>query len=206
VNSKLKFRGVENAILVATRSQVKAIFPEGPNITLGLDDIPDLSAHFHNVHLAESADWESWVQASNIELCEVRLVFDGLRTCEFCGDAISASNSNTTILDLSTSPLPPLRCDAHPLSSIVFCPGDLQYAVMAESSSGPVTPKMYLCLSHLAIGQRNNYALGMENPVLTDSTLPKSELVVFGLSRRVHPNAFVSEWVRFLWLEPPSRC
>jgi hypothetical protein len=176
VNSKLKFRGVENAILVATRSQVKAIFPEGPNITLGLDDIPDLSAHFHNVHLAESADWESWVQASNIELCEVRLVFDGLRTY------------------LSTSPLPPLRCDAHPLSSIVFCPGDLQYAVMAESSSGPVTPKMYLCLSHLAIGQRNNYALGMENPVLTDSTLPKSELVVFGLSRRVHPNAFVSEW------------
>ncbi|KAN0140728.1 hypothetical protein V8E53_001172 [Lactarius tabidus] len=166
----------ENAVLVATRSQVKAISPEGPNITLGLDDIPDLSAPFHNVHLAESADWESWVQASNIELCEVRLVFDGLRTC------------------LSTSPLPPLRCDAHPLSSIVFCPGDPQYAVMAESSSGPVLPKMYLCLAHLAIGQHDGYALGMENPVLIDSTLPKSELVVFGLSRRMHPNAFVSEW------------
>ena len=83
LNSKLKFQGIENAILVATRSQVKAISPEASNIALGLDDIPDLSAHFHNVHLAESADWESWVQASNIELCEVRLVFDGLRTCEF---------------------------------------------------------------------------------------------------------------------------
>ena len=61
---------------------MKGIAPEASNITLGLDDIPDLSAHFHSVHLAESADWESWVQASNIELCEVRLVFDGIRTCE----------------------------------------------------------------------------------------------------------------------------
>ena len=62
---------------------MKAIAPEVSNITLGLDDIPDLSAHFHNVHLAEYADWESWVQASNVELCEVRLGFDGLRTRKF---------------------------------------------------------------------------------------------------------------------------
>ncbi|KAI9466307.1 hypothetical protein BJY52DRAFT_347684 [Lactarius psammicola] len=168
----------ENAILVATRSQAKAISPEASNITLGLDDIPDLSAHFHNVHLVESADWESWVQASNIELCEVRLGFDGLRTC------------------LSTSPLPPLRCDAHPLSSMVFCPGDPQYAVTAESSSGPVTPKMYLCLSFLSFGRYEDCALGMENPIPTqiDPTTPKSELVVFSLSRRVYPGAIVSEW------------
>lgn len=175
---------------------MKAISPEGTNITLGLDDIPDLSAHFHNVHLAESADWESWVQSSNIELCDVRLVFDGLRTCEFYGDANSASHSNITTLDLSTSPLPPLRCDVHPLSSIVFCPGDPQYAVMAEPSSGPVTPKMYLCLSHLTIGQHEDCSLGMENPILIDSTLPKSKLVVFGVSKRVHPNGITSEWVR----------
>lgn len=166
----------ENAILVATRSQVKAISPETPNIALGLDDIPDLSVHFHNVHLAESADWESWVQASNIELCEVRLGFDGLRTC------------------LSTSPLPPLRCDAHPLSSMVFCPGDPQYAVTAESSSSAVTPKMYLCLSLLGFDRYEDYALGMENLPRIDSTIPKSELVVFGLSRRVHSSAGVLEW------------
>jgi hypothetical protein len=172
---------------------VKAISPEASNITLELDEIPDLSAHFH---LAEYADWESWVQASNVDLCEVRLGFDGLRTCKFCDDAISTSNTETAALDLSTSPLPPLRCDAHPLSSMVFCPGDPQNAVTAESSSGPVTPKMYLCLSLLSFGP---CALGMENPTLTriDSTIPQSELVVFSLSRRVHPNGFVSEWVRF---------
>ncbi|KAF8274923.1 hypothetical protein EI94DRAFT_1711996 [Lactarius quietus] len=166
----------ENAILVATRSQVKAISPETSNIGLGLDDIPDLSAHFHNVHLAESADWESWVQASNIELCEVRLGFDGIRTY------------------LSTNPLPPLRCDAYLLSSMVLCPGEPQYTVTAESSSGPVTPKMYLCLSHLTIGRHENFALGMENPMLIDSAIPRSELVVFSLSKRVHPSVFVSEW------------
>ncbi|KAI9446360.1 hypothetical protein H4582DRAFT_1905171 [Lactarius indigo] len=163
----------ENTILVATRSQMKAISPEASNMTLGLDD---LSAHFHNVHLAESADWESWVQASNIELCEVRLGFDGLRTC------------------LSTSPLPPLRCDAHPLSSMVFCPGDPQYAVTAESSSGTVTPKMYLCLSLLSFGRYEDGALGMENLSRIDSTIPKSELVVFGLSRKVHSGAGFLEW------------
>ncbi|KAH9063340.1 hypothetical protein EDB87DRAFT_1557873 [Lactarius vividus] len=166
----------ETAILVATRSQVKAISPETPNIALGLDDIPDLSAHFHNVHLAESADWESWVQASNIELCEVRLGFDGLRTC------------------LSTSPLPPLKCDGHPLSSMVFCPGDPQYAVTAESSSGTVTPKMYLCLSLLSFDRHEDYALGMETLPRMDSNIPKSELVIFGISRRVHPSAGVLDW------------
>lgn len=168
----------ENAILVATRSQAKVTSPEPSNMTLGLDDIPDLSAHFHNVHLAESADWESWVQASNIELCEVRLGFDGLRTY------------------ISTNPLPPLRCDAHPLSSMVFCPGDPQYAVTAESSSGPVTPKMYLCLSLLSFGRYEDCALGMGNPIPSriDSTIPKSELIVFSLSKRVHLNAGVSEW------------
>ncbi len=147
----------------------------------------------------ESADWESWVQASNIELCEVRLGFDGLRTCKFCGDSIRLSNLDTTSLDLSTSPLPPLRCDTHSLSSMVFCPGDPHYVVMAEPSPVPITPKMYLCLSFLSFGRYEAHAPGMANLTLSrvDSTIPKSELVVFGLSKRVHPNASVPEWVRY---------
>ncbi len=88
---------------------------------------------------------------------------------------------------------------------MVFCPGDPQYAVTAESSSGPVTPKMYLCLSLLSFGRYEGCALGMENPILPriDSTIPKSELVVFSLSRRMHPSAGVSEWVRFSLLGHP---
>ena len=86
---------------------------------------------------------------------------------------------------------------------MVFCPGDPQYAVTAESSTGPVTPKMYLCLSQLTIGRHEDCAPGMENLILIDCTIPKSELVVFGLFKRMHPNVFVSEWVCFSLLEHP---
>lgn len=113
----------------------------------------------------------------------------------------SPLSSDITTLDLSTSPLPPMRCDAHPLSLMVFCPGDPQYAVTAESSSGPATSKMYLCLSLLTIGRQEDCAPGTENPNFADPTNTKSELVVFGMSRRVYPNTLVSEWVRFSLFE-----
>jgi hypothetical protein len=92
-----------------------------------------------------------------------------------------------------------MRCDAHPLSLMMFCPGDPRYAVTAESSSGPATSKMYLCLSLLTIGRPEDCAPGTENPIPADHTNTKSELVVFGMSRRA--NTFVSEWVRFSLFE-----
>ncbi|KAI0256797.1 hypothetical protein BJV78DRAFT_1116968, partial [Lactifluus subvellereus] len=176
----------ETAILVATRSRAKVIPLESSYVPLGLDEAPDLSAHFHDVHFAESTDWESWAQEPNIELCEVRLGFDGFRTCKFSMVHVPPLNTNISLV-LSTIPLPPLRCSAHPLSSLMFCPGDLQHLTTTESSSGSLMTKMYLCLSLIDFGK-------------SDSTIPKSELVVFGFYKRerVPPHANISEWVRLL--------
>jgi hypothetical protein len=74
----------ESSILVATRSRPNVLPLETSYISLGIDEIPELSPHFHDVHSAESVDWESWTQESTIELCDVRLGFDGLRTREYC--------------------------------------------------------------------------------------------------------------------------
>lgn len=69
---------------MATRSRPNVLPLETSYVSLGIDEIPELSPHFHDVHPAESVDWESWAQESNIELCDVRLGFDGLRTREYC--------------------------------------------------------------------------------------------------------------------------
>jgi hypothetical protein len=53
---------------------------EPSDVPFGLDEVPELSPNFHDVHFAESVDWESWAQESNIEIWEVRLRFDGSRT------------------------------------------------------------------------------------------------------------------------------
>ncbi|KAI0306477.1 hypothetical protein B0F90DRAFT_1690235 [Multifurca ochricompacta] len=168
----------ETAILVATRSRTKAIHFESSDVSLGLDEVPGLTAHFHDAHSAESTDWESWAQESSVELCEVRLGFDGLRT------------------HLSTSPLPPLRYGPYPLSSLIFCPGDPHLPIMAESSSGAVAARMYLCLSLLDFGKCENPTFGMEHGLhpRANSIVPKSELVVFGLYKRLHSQASILEW------------
>lgn len=183
---------------MATRSRPNPLPLESSYISLGLDEVPELSPHFHDVHLAESVDWESWAQEPNIELCEVRLGFDGVRTREFCLMHSAFSNTNIALVPFA-NPLNPLRCDAHPLSSIAFCPGDPPQSTVAESSSVPLTPKMYLCLSLLDLGKYDDRASGTENRLGpgADSTIPKSELIVFGLYKRVHPHANISEWVRF---------
>jgi len=184
---------------VATRSRPNPLPLESSFVSLGLDEVPELSPHFHDVHLVESVDWESWAQESNIELCEVRLGFDDMRTRE---SPIHSSLQNTNIaLVLFASPLSlsPLRCDAHPLSSFMFCPGDPLQPVLAESNPVPPIPKIYLCLSLLDLGKCDDRASGMENRIGpgADSTTPKSELIVFGFYKRQHPHANISEWVRF---------
>jgi hypothetical protein len=82
----LNVQGTESSIIVATRSQPNALPLESSFVSLGLEEVPELSSHFHDVHSAESVDWESWAQESNIDLCEVRITFDvdGLRTREYC--------------------------------------------------------------------------------------------------------------------------
>jgi hypothetical protein len=197
-NSQVNLQSTENAILVATRSRAKIVPLESSYVPLGLDEAPDLSAHFHDVHLAESTDWESWAQESNIELCEVRLGFDGFRTCKFPMIHAPLSNTNVSLV-LSTIPLPPLRCGAHPLSSLMFCSGEPHHPTMAESSSGSLTAKMYLCLSLIDFGKCDDSAFGMENRLYSraDSTIPKSELIVFCFYKRVYSHANISEWVRF---------
>jgi hypothetical protein len=108
--------------------------------------------------------------------------------------------STTNIaLVLFTSPLSPLRCDAHPLSSLMFCPGDPVQSAVAESSPPHVLPKMYLCLSFLNFGKGDDRSSGMENRPGSgaDSAMPKSELIVCGLFKRTHPHANISEWVCF---------
>ncbi|KAI9509649.1 hypothetical protein F5148DRAFT_1186141 [Russula earlei] len=167
----------ESAILVATRSRPNVLPFESSFVSLGLDEGPESSPYFHDVHLVESVDWESWAQESNIELCEVRLGFDGPRPL------------------LTTSPLPPLRCDAHPLSSLVFCPGDPLQSTVAESNTAQIMQKMYLCLSLLDLGKCDDRAVLENRPYLgADSTIPRSELNVFGLVKRVHPHTNFSEW------------
>jgi hypothetical protein len=81
----------------------------------------------------------------------------------------------------------------------MFCPGEPPQSTVAESSSVPVISKMYLCLSLLDLGRYDDRASGMENRLGSgaDSIIPKSELIVFGLFKRVHPHSNISEWVRF---------
>lgn len=183
---------------MATRSRPNPLPLESTFVSLGLDDVPELSPHFHDVHLVESVDWESWAQESNIELCEVRLGFDGMRTRE-SDTLFSPDYQHRIALVLFASPLSPLRCDAHPLSSFMFCPGDPLQPVLAESNPVPPIPKIYLCLSLLDLGKCDDRASGIENRIGpgADSTTPKSELIVFGLYKRQHPHANISEWVRF---------
>lgn len=197
LNSTLNGYGPESAILVATRSRPNSLSPETSYDSLGLDEVSELSPDFHDVHLVESVDWESWAQESNIELCEVRLCFEGLRPCEFC--MIHSLSSTNIAPVLFTTPLPPLRCNAHSLSSLIFCPGDPPQSTVAESSSVPVMSKMYLCVSLLDLSKCDDRISGMENRPYpgADSTIPKSELLLFGLLRRQHPHASISEWVRF---------
>jgi hypothetical protein len=108
------------------------------------------------------------------------------------------SNSGVPLV-LATSPLPPLRFGAHPLSSLMFCPGDPHHLTGAESGPGPLTAKLYLCLSFIDCGKCDDSAFGVENRLYprADSTIPKSELVVFGFYKRVNPLANISAWVRF---------
>jgi hypothetical protein len=113
--------------------------------------------------------------------------------------------SGTNIaLVLSISPLSPLRFDAHPLSSLMFCPGDPVQSAVAESSPPHIVPKMYLCLSFLDFGKGDDRTSGMENRPGSgvDSAIPKSELIVCGLFKRSHSHANISEWVCFSLLAP----
>jgi hypothetical protein len=196
LNSNLNGFCPESSILVATRSRPNILPLESSFVSLGIDDGPELSPHFHDVHSADPVDWESWAQESNIELCEVRLGFDGLRTREYCMIHSPLSNTNIALV-LFTSPISPLRCDAHPLSSLVFCPGDPLQSTVTEPSSTHVLPKMYLCLSFLDFGKCDEGSSGAENRLHSgaDSSIPKSELIVFGLYKRSHPHANISEWV-----------
>lgn len=181
---------------MATRSRPNPLPLESSYVSLGLDEVPELSPRFHDVHLVDSVDWESWAQESNIELYEIRLSFDGIRTRE-CSLHASLQNTNIALV-LFANPLPPLRCDAHPFSSFIFCPGDPQQPAVVESNPVPLIPKMYLCLSLLDLGKCDDRASGMESRIGSgaDSTTPKSELIVFGLYKRQHPLANISEWVR----------
>ena len=182
---------------MATRSRPSPLPLESSYVSLGLDEVPELSPHFHDVHLVESVDWESWAQESNIELCEVRLGFDGIRTRE-CSIHSSLQNTNVALV-IFANPLSPLRCDAHPLSSFMFCPGDPLQPAVAESNLVPPILKIYLCVSLLDLEKCDDPASGMENRIGlgADSTTPKSELMLFGLYKRQHPHANISEWVRF---------
>jgi len=184
---------------VATRSRPNVLPLESSFVSLGIEEVPELSPHFHDVHSAESVDWEGWAQESNIDLCEVRVAFDGLRTREYCMVHSPLSITNFALV-LFTSPLSPLRCDAHPLSSLMFCPGDPLQPAVAESSSQHIFLKMYLCLSFLDFGKGDHRPSGMKNRLGSgsDSAIPKSELIVFGLFKRPHPQANISEWVCFL--------
>jgi hypothetical protein len=198
LNLSLNVQSPESAILVATRSRPNPLPLESSYVSLGIDEIPELSPHFHDVHSTESVDWESWAQESNIDLCEVRLGFDGSRTREYCMIHSKLLNTNIAVV-LYTTTLSPLRCDAYPLSSLVFCPGDPLQPTMAEPSSVHVVPKMYLCLSLLDFGKCDDRSPGVENRLSSgaDSAIPKSELIVFGLFKRTHPHAPISEWVSF---------
>ncbi|KAI0273731.1 hypothetical protein BC834DRAFT_855279 [Gloeopeniophorella convolvens] len=119
----------ETSILVATRSHTKVVPLEPSYVPLGSDLRPDLASHLHNVHLADSADWESWAQESNIELAEIRQM----------GDAVYVR------------PLPPIRCVDQKLSSLSFFPAH-QETVSTEQV--PTTPilRMYLCASLVNFG------------------------------------------------------
>lgn len=75
---------------MATRSRPNVLPLEPSFSSFGIEEVPELSPHFHDVHSAESVDWESWAQESNIDLCDVRIAFDGSRTRKYL-DVITLS-------------------------------------------------------------------------------------------------------------------
>ncbi|KAI0065405.1 hypothetical protein BV25DRAFT_1906053 [Artomyces pyxidatus] len=157
----------ETSIMVATRSRILTGPSSAPSFTpIDLALSLDLNPQTQDEELNRTNDWEKWGEDSSIELCEVRLGFDGVE------------------MNLSTNPLPPLECPYQRLSELVFVTGDPRPPRPADfKDANPVVPHiiMYLVASFVDF---DDY-----------SSSPKSQLLVYSMSRKLSPShRNVPEW------------
>ncbi|KII88403.1 hypothetical protein PLICRDRAFT_41563 [Plicaturopsis crispa FD-325 SS-3] len=116
----------ESTILVAMRSRLvpSSFGPsssfDGMDLGIPMDTMTQTSSDSSDPIASSSTEWESWGEESVIELCEVRLNFDG--------DSMS----------LATNPLPSIRHNAADMSDLAFiCTPPLQTPAPADPSTSP---------------------------------------------------------------------
>ncbi|KAI0054153.1 hypothetical protein FA95DRAFT_1480491 [Auriscalpium vulgare] len=118
----------ETSIMVATRSRVTSTPTTQPtfssiDMSLGLPlPMPTEESDF------QPLDWAKWVEDASIEVCEVRVGYDGQGML------------------LSTHPLPPIECHHQQFSKMVFVPADPPASSEDKQVPGPVA-KIYLAAS-----------------------------------------------------------
>ncbi|KDQ60976.1 hypothetical protein JAAARDRAFT_31975 [Jaapia argillacea MUCL 33604] len=171
-------------ILVAMRSQLVPSPPSNPpysamDLSLSLEIPQQLPASQESLAI----EWETWGELSTIELCEVHLDFDGLH------------------LGLSTNPLPPILNSAHRLTNLTFIAAPSPSIFSSTPPSPPPeqgSPKR-VKVEHADIQEqeeRGSLYLAASYLDFGDfSTLPKSELALYELSRNTTlPNSSHPSW------------
>ncbi|KAF7338233.1 hypothetical protein MVEN_02048500 [Mycena venus] len=155
----------ELSIVVATRSRVLPSTRDNSlnsmNLTLPLTlEIPSSEPEL-------ATEWETWGEESCIELCEVRLDWEGMAVHPIPTPTPTPTpnSAQTYIPAVSTAPLPALQGFELGLANLTFIPTPTNPSGVMESS--PDT--LYLAASYLDFGDY--------------TSTPKSELVLHALSR-----------------------
>ncbi|KAA1471094.1 hypothetical protein DENSPDRAFT_837020 [Dentipellis sp. KUC8613] len=163
----------EMSIIVAMHSRVVPAPAPPPALSSSLDMHLSLNVD-QTLQSSELSGWGHWGEEPIIELCEVRLGFDGVA------------------MSLSSNPLPPQMCDSEQLSSIVLIPS------IPSPSTAQRGAQMHLVASFVDFG---DYTSSPKSELivfsLTNSSLATSSFSPW-LCRRSNSRAFPSDVVTFL--------
>ncbi|TFY72667.1 hypothetical protein EVG20_g347 [Dentipellis fragilis] len=174
----------EMSIIVAMHSRViPAAHPPAFSSSLDMHLSLNMDQTLQPSELTGSADWRHWGEEPTIELCEVRLGFDGVA------------------MSLSSNPLPPQMCDSEQLCSIVLTPSKPS---SLSNASSPNRPQMHLVASFVDFG---DYMSSPKSELvvfsLTNSSLATSSFSPW-LCRRSNSRKFSSDVVTFMSRHHPG--
>ena len=111
-------------MVIATQSRVLPV-PTNTS-SFPADDLAaqfDLATPFASQGFPDLSDWEHWGEEPIIDLCEVRLGFNGFSLRKLLSEIPSGTCSSSLPLDLSSTPLPPIFCQSSHLSKLMILPG-----------------------------------------------------------------------------------
>lgn len=144
LSHRLRARHLETAIMVATRSRVLPSSTRDSSLNSMNLALP-LNLEMSSSEPESPIEWDNWGDESSIELCEVRLNFDGNLMGEH---QTAARDFHDTILGLSTMPLPPLQGPNLGLTNLAFISTPPTPPEVAEAPQGVI----YLAASYLDFG------------------------------------------------------